>query len=224
MANSNSPPLTVYHPASMPRPYPGYLLVLEGIDGTGKSTQSRLLAAALREEGHRVLLSREPTDGAFGQRLRASATSGRLAPEEELQLFLQDRREHVETLIEPALHGGEIVILDRYYFSTMAYQGSRGFDPQEIRRCNEEFAPAPDLLLLLDLPIEVALERIGTRDGQANEFEQHESLQRCQEIFHSVHDDFLRLIDANQSIENIQAAIQTAIKARWRTPCLIRMV
>lgn len=195
------------------RPFPGYLIVLEGIDGTGKSTQAKLLAATLRDSGHRVILSREPTDGAFGRRLRESATTGRLSPEEELQLFLQDRREHVETLIEPALQSGEIVILDRYYFSSMAYQGVRGFDPQEIRRVNEEFAPKPDLMLLLDLSIDSALERIGVRDGEANEFEQRESLQLCSEIFHSVQDDFVTIIDADQSIEGIQAAIESAVSS-----------
>ena len=124
-----------------------------------------------------MILSREPTDGPFGRRLRESATTGRLSAEKELELFHQDRREHVETLIHPALRGGEIVILDRYYFSTMAYQGVRGFDPGEIRRINEEFAPRPDLLLLLDLSLDTALERIGVRDGRGNEFEQRESLQ-----------------------------------------------
>lgn len=183
------------------------LIVFEGIDGTGKSTQAKLLAKTLRERGHRVILSREPTDGAFGQRLRESATTGRLSPEEELQLFHQDRREHVEMLIGPALQGGEIVILDRYYFSTMAYQGVRGFDPQKIRVINEEFAPKPDLLLLLELSLDTALERIGVRDGQANEFEQRESLQLCREIFHSVQDDFVRVIDAEQEVAGVQEAI-----------------
>ena len=191
---------------------PGFLVVLEGIDGTGKSTQAKMLAQALRDAGHRVILSREPTDGAFGRRLRESATTGRLSPEEELQLFHQDRREHVETLIEPALQGGEIVILDRYYFSTMAYQGVRGFDPQEIRRVNEEFAPQPDLMLLLDLSLDVALERIGVRDGQANEFEQRESLQLCRGIFHSVGDDFVRVIEADRSVEEIHAEILAVVQ------------
>ncbi|MFM1561045.1 MAG: dTMP kinase [Roseibacillus sp.] len=200
----------------MPRPYPGSLIVLEGIDGTGKSTQAKLLAAALREQGHRVALSREPTDGPFGRRLRESATTGRLSPEEELQLFHQDRREHVETLIEPALQGGEIVILDRYYFSSMAYQGIRGFDPQEIRRVSEEFAPPPDLLLLLDLSLDTALARIGVRNGEANEFEQRESLQLCSEIFHSVQDDFVTIIDADQSIDEIHAAILGTVTSLLR--------
>ena len=200
----------------MPRPYPGSLIVLEGIDGTGKSTQAKLLAAALREQGHRVALSREPTDGPFGRRLRESATTGRLSPEEELQLFHQDRREHVKTLIEPALQGGEIVILDRYYFSSMAYQGVRGFDPLEIRRVSEEFAPPPDLLLLLDLSLDTALARIGARNGEANEFEQRESLQLCSEIFHSVQDDFVTIIDADQSIDEIHAAILGTVTSLLR--------
>lgn len=187
------------------------LLVLEGIDGTGKSTQSKLLAEALRERGMRVITSREPTDGPYGTRLRNSATTGRLSPEEELQLFLQDRAEHVETLINPALEAGEVVILDRYYFSSMAYQGIRGFDPAEIRRANEEFAPPPDLLLLLDLPVETALQRIGVRDGEANEFEQRSSLETCSEVFHSIKDDFVRVIDASQSIEDIHRDILAVV-------------
>ncbi len=158
-----------------------------------------------------MILSREPTDGSYGLRLRESASTGRLSAEKELELFHEDRREHVESLIQPALQGGEIVILDRYYFSTMAYQGVRGFDPVEIRRVNEEFAPRPDLLLLLDLSLDTALERIGVRDGQGNEFERRESLQLCSEIFHSLQDDFLRVIDADQSIEKIHEDIMTAV-------------
>ena len=187
------------------------LLVLEGIDGTGKSTQSKLLAAALRERGMRVTSSREPTDGPYGTRLRNSATTGRLSPEEELQLFLQDRCEHVENLINPALEAGEVIILDRYYFSSMAYQGVRGFDPAEIRRANEEFAPQPDLLLLLDLPVDTALERIGIRDGEANKFEQRASLETCSEVFRSIKDDFVRVIDASQSIEDIHRDILSVV-------------
>ena len=198
-----------------PRKYSGKLIVFEGIDGTGKSTQCRLLGNWLRQQGHRVTLSREPTDGPYGTRLRESASSGRLSPEEELQLFLQDRREHVETLIEPALKAGEIVILDRYYFSTMAYQGVRGFDPTEIRRVNEEFAPQPDLLLLLDLPVDIALTRIGVRDGEANEFEQREALQKCDAIFKSlVGEPFTGVIDATQPPEEVHASIVEVVEAK----------
>tara|TARA_B100000925_G_scaffold291486_1_gene279741 strand:+ start:8892 stop:9428 length:537 start_codon:yes stop_codon:yes gene_type:complete len=166
----------------------------------------------LREQGFNVTHSREPTDGIYGRKLRESATTGRLSAEEELDLFHKDRREHVERLILPALKAGDIVVLDRYYFSTMAYQGIRGFDPQEIRRTNEEFAPRPDLLLLLELSLDTAMARIGVRDGRGNQFERRESLQLCREIFHSVKDDFVHIIDADQSVEQAQKAIISTVR------------
>ena len=92
-----------------------------------------MMADALRKEGHEVIQSFEPTNGTWGSKLRESATTGRLSIEEELDYFIRDRREHVEQVITPTIHGGGIVILDRYYFSTMAYQGARGIDPTEIR-------------------------------------------------------------------------------------------
>src|SRR5689334_18751024 len=117
----------------------GFLLVIEGIDGAGKSTLQRQLAEWCRGAGLQVITSREPTDGPHGRALRESARSGRLALQDELDLFLKDRREHVETLIRPALERGDVVILDRYYFSTAAYQGARGLDPAEIIQANEAF-------------------------------------------------------------------------------------
>ena len=131
--------------------HPGFLLVLEGIDGAGKSTLQRQLAAWCRERGRTVVTSREPTDGPHGTALRQSAKTGRLSPEAELDLFLKDRAEHAAILIRPALARGEIVVLDRYYFSTAAYQGARGLDVPAIIAANEEFAPIPDLVLLLDI-------------------------------------------------------------------------
>ena len=191
---------------------PGFLIVVEGIDGTGKSTQVRLLADALRADGHHVVTSREPTDGPHGTRLRQSATTGRLSAEEELELFLKDRREHVETLIQPTLDAGGIVILDRYYFSTMAYQGARGFDPQSIRELNESFAPRPDLLLVLDLDVDTAHQRIGTRGDTTNEFEQRDTLTKCREIFLSLKDeDFVKVIDATSDMDTVTERIQDVI-------------
>ena len=187
---------------------PGKLIVIEGIDGTGKSTQATMLAEHLRSQGHEVVQSFEPTNGPWGSKLRASATTGRLSIEEELDLFLKDRRQHVEELIRPTIERGGIVVLDRYYFSTMAYQGARGVDPQEIRDTNESFAPQPDILLILDLPVDVALKRIGVRDGEANEFEKRESLQFCRDLFLSLRDEsFTYVIDTNASIQEVHAQI-----------------
>ena len=186
----------------------GKLIVIEGIDGTGKSTQATMLAEHLRSLCHDVVQSFEPTNGPWGSKLRASATTGRLSIEEELELFLKDRRQHVEELINPTIERGGIVVLDRYYFSTMAYQGARGIDPQEIRATNESFAPQPDILLILDLPVDVALKRIGVRDGEANEFEKRESLQFCRDLFLSLKEEpFTHIIDTNASIQEVYQKI-----------------
>ena len=182
-------------------------IVFEGIDGTGKSTQVKLLADAFRAKGREVIVSKEPTDGPHGTRLRQSAETGRLSAQEELDLFHIDRREHVETLIKPSLARGAVVILDRYYFSTMAYQGIRGFDPGEIRKINEEFALIPDLVFILELDLDSALSRIGVRDGQANEFEQRDALKKCHDVFASLQDEFVRRIDAEQSPAEVHEKI-----------------
>ncbi|MCP5543397.1 MAG: dTMP kinase [Akkermansiaceae bacterium] len=188
---------------------PGLLIILEGIDGTGKSTQAKRLGEWFEARGREVVLSREPTDGPWGRKLRESAATGRLSPEDELEYFLKDRRQHVEEVIQPALDAGKVVILDRYYFSTMAYQGARGFDPAEIRRKNEEFAPRPDLLVILDLNVDTALERIGARGDTANEFEKRESLQRCREIFLSLKDEpFARVVDSGRSLDDVAANLR----------------
>lgn len=193
-------------------------IVLEGIDGTGKSTQTRMLAEYLRQQGHEVIVSREPTDGPWGTQLRQSATTGRLSIEEELELFLKDRRQHVDELIRPALDAGKVVILDRYYFSTMAYQGARGVDPEEIRRRNEAFAPVPDVLIILDLDLDTALERIGARGDTANEFEQRDSLQKCRDIFRSLEGEpFVHIISSIGGPDEVQARIREAIGSHGRS-------
>lgn len=194
----------------------GIFIVIEGIDGTGKSTQSKRLAEWFRSRGREVVLSREPTDGPWGKKLRESATTGRLSAEEELECFLNDRREHVELSIKPALAEGKVVILDRYYFSMMAYQGARGFDPAEIRRRNEVFAPQPDLLLILDLSVESAHGRIGARGDTANEFEQRDTLSRCREIFLSLREEpFACVIDAEPSLNEVTADILSMVTAKF---------
>jgi dTMP kinase len=195
-------------------------IVIEGIDGTGKSTQAQQLAAWLRGQGREVIVDYEPTFGVHGKKLRDSFVNGRLTPEEELELFLADRREHVEQVIAPALAAGKTVILDRYYFSNMAYQGAIGFDPAEIRRRNEAFAPVPDLLFILDLDVDTALSRIGGRGDTANEFEKRENLERCREIFLSLQDEpFARVIDTRGTMEEVQAEIRASVGSDRLTDC-----
>ena len=194
----------------------GLFIVIEGIDGTGKSTQAKMLQSALLAAGHTVKLDREPSDGPYGKMLRDSAITGRLSPQEELDLFHKDRQQHVDEMILPCLKNGEIVILDRYYFSTMAYQGQRGFDQAEIRATNEAFAPQPDLLFILDLPVDKAHERIGVRGDTANEFEQRDALQYCRDTFLSVSNEpFAKIISSIGSIDEIhQQMVEIALDYR----------
>lgn len=176
----------------------GGLIVFEGIDGTGKSTQIKALADHLEKQGHKVIRGFEPTNGTWGKKLRDSMVSGRLSQEEEIELFLKDRRDNVENFILPHLNDGYFVLLDRYYFSMMAYQGARGCDPVDLRRKNEEFAPIPSLVIWLDIPVQTALERIGSR-GEANEFEKSDQLEKCRDIFSSIGDSWFVRVDASGS-------------------------
>ena len=135
-------------------------MVLEGIDGAGKTEQTRRLVAWLRERGERVLETREPTDGKWGQRYRAWACGEAQAePEEVLRFFVEDRREHVSSVIRPALEAGAVVVCDRYVASTLAYQAAQGLDPGLVReRMEGERFPEPDLVLWLRLPVDQALD------------------------------------------------------------------
>ncbi|HEX9883979.1 MAG TPA: dTMP kinase [Desulfobaccales bacterium] len=143
----------------------GLLIALEGIDGSGKSTQAELLAATLQRLGRAVVLTREPTNGRTGQKLRRylQGPSRHLSPQEELQLFVADRREHVARLVGPALEAGKIVISDRYYYSSVAYQGALGLDPDQILALNESFAPRPALVFVLNLPVPQAMKRLARK-------------------------------------------------------------
>lgn len=202
----------------------GLFIVLEGIDGTGKSTQTRALAEWFRTQGRDVVLSREPTDGPWGKKLRESALTGRLSPADELEYFLLDRRQHVEELILPSLASGKVVILDRYYFSTMAYQGVRGIDPHEIRRKNEAFAPVPHLLLILDLDVGTALQRIGSRGDTANEFEQRASLESCRDLFLGLRNEsFCHIIDASKDPGEVALLIRQVVNETLSCQALPRL-
>lgn len=181
----------------------GVLIALEGIDGAGKTTQASRLAELLVQTGHEVVRTKEPTDGTWGRKLRESAKSGRLAPEEELRFFINDRKEHVERRIKPELAAGKIVIIDRYYFSTVAYQGARGMDPAKLLAMNEAFAPRPDLLVLLEIPPEEALRRIQERGDVGNLFEEESSLRAVAKEFAAMDFPYLMRVDGTEPAEKV---------------------
>jgi dTMP kinase len=193
----------------------GVLVALEGIDGTGKSTQAKRLSGIFREQGYMVADLHEPTVSPWGRRLQEAMTAGRrvLAPSQELDLFLQDRRYDVAAHIRPALAAHQLVLLDRYYFSTVAYQGALGIDPQMIRRLNEAFAPVPDLVCIFLIPPIEALERIRQARGRADDvFEREDYLKRVDEVFRSLKGPHIHPVAADQPIDVVTAVLQQKIQ------------
>jgi len=206
----------------MRRERTGRLLAFEGIDGTGKSTQIKLLADWLRAQGEDAVETREPTDSDYGRRIRALYVNrGTCTPEEELDLFIQDRKLHVKDVIRPALNAGKVVLTDRYYYSTAAYQGANGLNAQDILKRNR-FAPRPDLVILLTMPPELSAERIRSRGEQLNAFEQIEALQRVAEIFASFSEPWIQRIDAAQPVSVVCEQIRRAWNCLSESePCLL---
>jgi dTMP kinase len=154
----------------------GRFISFEGIDGSGKSTQARLLADALRARGHRVTLTREPGGSTGAEEIRRLVLEGdpdRWSPETEILLFTAARRDHLEKTIRPALARGEIVITDRFADSTRIYQGiTRGDLVATVDRLHDlMIATEPDLTILVDIDPAIGLSRARARAGTELRFE-----------------------------------------------------
>lgn len=137
------------------------LIVFEGIDGSGKTTLSRLFVQWLQERGEPAVWLREPSDSPAGRRIRELASSHEtIDAREELNHFLEDRRWNVEHNIRPALDSGSTVVMDRYFYSNACYQGARGMEVDVILEMNRAFAPEADIVFLIDSDVDAALSRI----------------------------------------------------------------
>ena len=179
------------------------LINLEGIDGCGKSTQSQFLMGEFEKNNEKTILPKEPTNGKYGRKLW-EMLSGKIeaTTEEILELFVMDRKEHVDQKINPALNEGKIVLMDRYYYSTMAYQAAAGIDVKRIRKDNE-FAPKPDIVLVFDLPADLAMKRVRGH-SVADVFEKEEHLEKVRKAYLNLEDDpLVRIIDATRTPEEI---------------------
>jgi dTMP kinase len=187
------------------------LIVFEGIDGAGKTTQSKLLVDRLLKEGYPALRLHEPTDGKWGIKIRDLAKNGRqgTSPEEEMEFFFEDRIEDVEQNIRPAIKHNKAIIMDRYYFSNIAYQSARGLNPNVIEKRNERIAPKPNLLIILDITPQVALKRIKEkRNGRPNHFERIRHLEEVREIFLERFKDreYTKIIDGDDARSELEIA------------------
>jgi len=173
----------------------GKLISFEGGEGTGKSTQTRLLKAALEARGKRVVLTREPGGSPGAEEIRKLVVEGepqRWTPLSETLLFIAARVDHVARLIEPALARGDWVVSDRFSDSTYVYQGvARGLGVEKVRRLHEAALGsfAPDLTIVLDLDPAEGLKRAGGRGpGNENRFERFDAdfHQKLRAAFHDI--------------------------------------
>lgn len=174
----------------------GVLIAFEGGEGSGKSTQARMLAEALRKANHAVRITHEPGATVAGRKIRELLLhhDEQIAPRAEALLFAADRAQHVDTVITPALDAGEVVITDRFVDSSLAYQGvGRDLKAQEVQRISRWATGGliPDLVVLLDVPAEVGLNRVGVR-GAADRLER-ESIDFHERVRHA----FRRLAEAD---------------------------
>ena len=190
-------------------PERGWLIVFEGIDGTGKSTQCRKMGEYLNKQGVSVACFREPTDGIWGQKIMNILTAGRenITREEELSWFNKDRHEDVKKNILPALNENKVVLMDRYYYSTAAYQGALGLDSDNILRDNEDFAPIPDRAYIFIAPPEQCLKRIeNSRDGYSS-FEKLEYLIKVQKKFDSFEGANIKKVNSVLTVDDVHVQL-----------------
>jgi dTMP kinase len=194
----------------------GSLIVFEGVDGSGKSTQLALLAETMRSAGREVVETGEPYDCEWGRKIREMARSGPgVAPEQELEWFIEQRRVHVRDLVGPSLAAGRIVLSDRYFLSTVAYQGARGLDAERLLAESEAEFPIPDLVLLLELDADTGLRRVSERGGTREPvFEQQALLERVAAIFRGLDRHYIAHIAAEGEIAEIRERVLSEVRRR----------
>ena len=200
-------------------------ITLEGIEGCGKTTQLQHISSFLEDEGHFVVVTREPGGTTIGKKIRSillDPASKELLPLAELLLYMADRAQHIESVIKPRLGEGKIVVSDRYVDATVAYQGfARGLGVDFIRDLHRIMLNdfKPDVTFLLDLPPRIGLSRAwqeldsGNRIGAESRFEEeaicfHDKVRAGYLELARLEPQRFRIIDASQNIHAVQAEIQ----------------
>lgn len=195
-------------------------IVLDGMDGSGKSEMVKLLHNYIfsKSRSYRILTTREPTSGSYGREIReilASDKDPKENAEKLLELFIKDRQEHVNNSIVPFLKKSNgdmnIVICDRYYYSTIAFQAVQGLDMKMLVEKNKKFLK-PDVAFIMDLKPEIALERIKRREKE--KFEQVDFMRRLRERFlqlPKILKDNIKIIDASKEVDKVFEAIKKEV-------------
>ena len=191
----------------------GLFIVVDGIDGSGKSEIVKMLHNYLvsKSKKYRILTTREPTNGKYGKQIRLmlrKEKDPKSNSKKLMELFIKDRKEHLKNTIEPVLkksnkHELNIVLCDRYYYSTIAFQSAQGLDIKSIISKNKRFRK-PDISFILDVEPSIALKRIKYRKKE--KFEQLEFMKRIRENFLKLPkllDDKIKIVDASQPLKNV---------------------
>ena len=191
----------------------GVLICIEGLDKSGKTTQSLLLVEALKREGFDAVYTSEPSSGEIGKFIKRyvlGQKEKRIPVVAEALLFAADRAEHVEREIKPLLEEGKIVISDRYIYSSIAYQGAAGLDIGWIEEINR-MALEPDLAIYIDVPVEVVIRRF--KKGKDRTIMENPEVQRSvREIYLKlVKEGKLIMIDGNRSIKSVFSQIRRIV-------------
>ncbi len=190
-------------------------IAFEGLDGSGGTTQLGLLATALVAAGRRVVRSREPSDGPVGTLIRQQLAGGQIGDAVFGHLFAADRRDHLDRVVIPALDRGDVVLTDRYFLSSLAYQSlTLGLD--RVWALNAEF-PAPDAVVMLDLPVDACLQRVASRGGTRDRFETLDQLRRVADAYEAaitrcrLRGDNIVRIDARGTADEVHARVRGAV-------------
>lgn len=193
----------------------GKLIVFEGIDGSGKSTQAKEVTKYLNKLNIKTIYTFEPTKGQYGEKLRSSYFTKRFAPEKELMLFVKDRKEHTKYFIKPHLEEGVTVISDRYFYSSVAYQGALGIDTDYIISLHKNFIVEPDLIFIFEIDIETGLRRINAKRDKTDEFENYNYLKKVDAIFKSFKFENIERINADVNKNILTENIIKIIRKRF---------
>lgn len=203
-------------------------ITLEGIEGSGKTTQINNISRFLENKGHNCVITREPGGTKIGRKIRSillDPENKGMEPMAELLLYFSDRVQHVKKLIQPALSEGKTVICDRYFDATLVYQGyARGLDIKLITRLHELILEGlkPDITLLLDLSPETGLARAweqignGSRSGDETRFEKealsfHKKIRAGYLELARLEPQRFRVIDASQEKNKVQMDIEKVL-------------
>ncbi|MEM0095455.1 MAG: dTMP kinase [Candidatus Bathyarchaeia archaeon] len=193
----------------------GFFMCVEGLDGCGKTTQTKILVKELKKMGYEAIYTAEPSHGKIGRFIKRYCLHGgkRVSSIVEALLFAADRYEHVENEVVPALKMGKIVVSDRYVYSSLAYQGAAGLSLDWIRKINQH-ALTPDLAIYIDVEPEIVVKRLKPKKSV---MENLETQRKVREVYmHFVESGELVRVNGNKPIEEVAKEILSIVLSRLK--------